>query len=82
MSTTAKTTTNVTKGFELPQKEHLSTTPRSLSPASGRQTPIVAQNAEQNEERASKLRDNANKVDVNAQYKKNVEAVKSIYIWW
>lgn len=55
--------TNVTKGFDLAQKESnkLSVTPRSQSPASGRATPVAAQSAtlEQAGDYQRKERENA-----------------------
>lgn len=54
--------TNVTKGFDLAQKEanRLSVTPRSQSPASGRATPVGAQvTTEQTAEDSRKQRENA-----------------------
>lgn len=47
VASTPKTATNVTKGFELPQKDFkLTVTPRSASPASGRATPDQLRNSE------------------------------------
>lgn len=54
--------TNVTKGFDIAQKEaaRLSVTPRSQSPASGRATPVGAQvSAEQTADDNRKQRENA-----------------------
>ncbi|XP_031356184.1 HBS1-like protein isoform X2 [Photinus pyralis] len=62
-------TTNVTKGFDLVQKEvtRLNVTPRSQSPASGRVTPVNA--PDQNDEtKGAKQKDS--KLDANEQYKK------------
>lgn len=60
---TSGRTTNVTKGFDLAQKEsnRLSTTPRSQSPASGRVTPVTVQTTtvEQSGDYQKKERDNA-----------------------
>ncbi|XP_044253976.1 HBS1-like protein [Tribolium madens] len=61
-----KTTTNVTKGFDLSQNKDsvkLTTTPRSQSPASGRGTPI-------NTEEIKVVKSRDNKIDVESQYKK------------
>jgi len=65
-------TTNVTKGFDLAQKEanRLNVTPRSQSPASGRGTPINVQASEQTVEDAKSFKQKENKTDVVAQYKK------------
>lgn len=66
-----KTTTNVTKGFDISQKDtiKLNTTPRSQSPASGRGTPVISQVEPSTEEsKSSKNKDN--KINVEAQYKK------------
>lgn len=42
VASTPRTATNVTKGFELPQRDlKFSVTPRSQSPASGRATPVI-----------------------------------------
>ncbi|KAK5639855.1 hypothetical protein RI129_010666 [Pyrocoelia pectoralis] len=60
-------TTNITKGFDLVQKEvnRLNVTPRSQSPASGRATPTPDQNDE-----GKNLKQKESKFDVNVQYKK------------
>lgn len=55
-------TANITKGFDLAQKEanRLSATPRSQSPASGRATPVASQTAtEQTADDQKKHRENA-----------------------
>ncbi|KAJ3634938.1 hypothetical protein MTP99_007879 [Tenebrio molitor] len=66
-----KTTTNVTKGFDLSQRDtaRLNTTPRSQSPASGRGTPIIAQ-SEQVSEDSKVGKNKENRIDVETQYKK------------
>lgn len=47
VASTPKTATNVTKGFDLSQKDiKLAVTPRSASPASGRATPDQSRNSE------------------------------------
>ncbi|EFA00945.2 Elongation factor 1-alpha 2-like Protein [Tribolium castaneum] len=67
-----KTTTNVTKGFDLSQNKDsikLNTTPRSQSPASGRGTPIISQ-SEGTSEETKIIKSKENKIDVETQYKK------------
>ncbi|KAJ8944129.1 hypothetical protein NQ318_013313 [Aromia moschata] len=66
VASTPKTATNVTKGFELPSK--LSTSPRSQSPASGRETPITASTAEGSEDVKGRARDS--RIDPHQLYKK------------
>lgn len=72
VATTPKTTVQVTKGFDLPQKElKYSSTSRSQSPGSGRVTPInPPQNIENAEENKSIVKSRDNKIDAAQLYKK------------
>lgn len=65
-------TTNVTKGFDLAQKEanRLNVTPRSQSPASGRGTPINIQPSSEQTGDDKNFKQKDNKTDVVTQYKK------------
>ncbi|KAF2895790.1 hypothetical protein ILUMI_10392 [Ignelater luminosus] len=65
-------TTNVTKGFDLAQKEanRLNVTPRSQSPASGRGTPINIQPSSEQNDDVKNFKQKDNKTDVVTQYKK------------
>nr|XP_023020362.1 HBS1-like protein isoform X1 [Leptinotarsa decemlineata] len=68
VASTPQTATNVTKGFELPQKK-FDSTPRSQSPASGRATPVYTANSETSDEnRNQKVRDS--KFDPQEMFKK------------
>lgn len=73
VASTPKTTVQVTKGFDLPQKElKFTSTSRSQSPGSGRVTPINAQqNLESNEEIKSVGKTRENKLDAAQLYKKD-----------
>lgn len=68
ISSTPKTVTSITKGFDLPQKDSI--TPRSQSPASGKVTPVNNQNQMDfaEEVKQSKVRDS--KFDPQFVYKK------------
>lgn len=71
MASGGKTTTNVTKGFDISQKDtvKLNTTPRSQSPASGRGTPVISQTEAVSEDsKVGKTKEN--KIDIETQYKK------------
>lgn len=72
MASTPKTTVQVTKGFDLSQKElKFTSTPRSQSPASGRATPInVQQIADNVDEIKSTGKARDNRLDTNQLYKK------------
>lgn len=65
-------TTNVTKGFDLSQRDslRLNSTPRSQSPASGRGTPVISQVSEQIFDDVKIGKNKDSKVDVESQYKK------------
>ncbi|KAJ8981286.1 hypothetical protein NQ317_004022 [Molorchus minor] len=55
VASTPKTATNVTKGFDLPNK--LTFTPRSQSPASGRETPVTVLSSDTTEDTKAKAKD-------------------------
>lgn len=66
-------TTNVTKGFDLSQRDslRLNSRPRSQSPASGRGTPVISQVSDQIfDDVKSGKSSKDNKIDVESQYKK------------
>lgn len=67
-----KTTVQITKGFDLPQKElKFTSTSRSQSPGSGRATPInVPQVPENSEENKTVGKSRDNKIDATQLYKK------------
>lgn len=72
VASTPKTTVNVTKGFDLPQKEmKMAITPRSASPASGRATPDQSQNIDvQDEVNKIIVKNKDSKFDPQQLYKK------------
>lgn len=69
---TPKTTVQITKGFDLPQKElKFTSTPRSQSPGSGRATPINVQQSSDNvDENRTIGKSRDNKMDATQLYKK------------
>lgn len=72
VASTPKTTVQITKGFDLPQKElKFTSTPRSQSPGSGRATPInVHQGSDSVEENKNVGKSRDNKIDAAQLYKK------------
>ncbi|XP_056630715.1 protein HBS1 [Diorhabda sublineata] len=68
ISSTPKTITNITKGFDLPQKDSI--TPRSQSPASGKVTPVNNQNQMDFADEVKQLKARENKFDPQFVYKK------------
>lgn len=72
VASTPKTTVQVTKGFDLPQKElKFTSTSRSQSPGSGRVTPINAQQNLESEENKNVGKSRENKLDAVQLYKKD-----------
>lgn len=71
-------TTNVTKGFDLAQKEasRLNVTPRSQSPASGRGTPTNLPSAAEQNDDIKSIKQKDNKNDIVTQYKKERGSTK------
>ncbi|XP_057671880.1 protein HBS1 [Diorhabda carinulata] len=68
ISSTPKTITNITKGFDLPQKDSI--TPRSQSPASGKVTPVNNQNQMDFADEVKQLKAREHKFDPQFVYKK------------